>query len=45
MLASVAEGVDDDGARDPAVGGDRQGLAGVVIQPGQDLDLGPVASR
>jgi hypothetical protein len=40
-----AEGVDHDGARDPAVGGDGQGVAGVVIQPGQDLGVGAGAQR
>jgi hypothetical protein len=34
------EGVDHGGAGDAAVGGDRQGVAGVVIEPGQDLDVG-----
>ena len=36
------EGAEDDPSGDPAVGGDRQGLAGVVIQPGEDLGAGPV---
>ena len=40
-----AEGVHHDGARDPAVGGDGQGVAGVIIQPGQDLASVPSVSR
>ena len=35
-----AEGVHHDGAGDAAVGGDRQGVAGVVVEPGQDLGVG-----
>ena len=35
-----AEGVDHDGTADAVVGGDRQGVAGVVVQSRQDLDLG-----
>ena len=35
----VTERVDDDGAGDPLVGGDRQGVAGVVVEPGEDLDV------
>jgi hypothetical protein len=31
------EGPDDDGAGDPVVRGDREGVAGVVVEPGQDL--------
>ena len=34
-----SERVDHDGAGDPGVGGDGQGVAGVVIQPRQDLDV------
>jgi hypothetical protein len=33
------ERVDHDRAGDATVGGDPQGVAGVVVQPGQDLDL------
>ena len=29
-----------DGAGDPEMGGDRQGVAGVVVEPGQDLAVG-----
>ena len=45
LVDGGAEGVDDDRAGDPAVGGDRQGVAGVVIEPGQDLDVGAVVER
>ena len=38
----VREGVDDDGTGDSAVGGDRDRVAGVVIEPAQDLDVGAV---
>ena len=31
------EGVDHDRAADPDMSGDRQGVAGVVVEPGQDL--------
>ena len=34
--------VHHDRAGDPAVGGDRQGVAGVIVEPGQDLDVGAV---
>jgi hypothetical protein len=36
----VAEGGDHDRAGDPGVRGNRQGVAGAVIEPGQDLSLG-----
>jgi hypothetical protein len=36
----VSEPVEHDRAGDPGVGGDRQGVAGVVIEPGQDLHVG-----
>jgi hypothetical protein len=36
-----AEGGADDGAGDTGVGGDGQGIAGAVVQPGQDLGVGP----
>jgi hypothetical protein len=36
----VVEGVDDDAAGDVWVGRDRQGVAGVVIEPGQDFGVG-----
>jgi hypothetical protein len=36
---SGAEGVDHDGAGDAPVGGHREDVAGVVVQPGQDLDV------
>ena len=38
----VGERVDDDVAGDAAVGGDRDGVAGVVIDPAQDLDVAAV---
>ena len=41
-VAGLAEDVDHDRAGDPGVGGDRQGVAGVVIDPAQDLDVGAV---
>ena len=34
--------VHDDGSGDGLVGGDRQGVAGVVVEPGEDLDVGAV---
>ncbi len=37
-----AEGGDDGGSGDGLVGGDRQGVAGVVVEPGEDLDVGSV---
>jgi hypothetical protein len=33
-----------DGAGDPVVGGDREGVAGAVVEPGQDLGVGARAS-
>ena len=36
------ERVDDDRAGDAAVGGDRDGVAGVVVEPAEDLDVGAV---
>ena len=38
-----AEGGDDDLAGDCWVGGDRQQVAGVVVEPGEDLDVGAVS--
>ena len=38
----VAEGGHDGGSGDGLVGGDRQGVAGVVVEPGEDLDVGAV---
>jgi hypothetical protein len=38
----VAEGGDDGWAGDGPVGGDRQCVAGVVVEPGEDLDVGAV---
>lgn len=40
-----AEGGQDDGAGDPVPGGDRQGVPGVVIEPGQDLGAGAAGER
>jgi hypothetical protein len=37
-----SEGGDDGGSGDGLVGGDGQGVAGVVVEPGQDLDVGAV---
>ena len=37
LLACCAEGQQDGGPGDPGVGGDGQGVAGVVVEPGQDL--------
>ena len=42
--AACAEGGGDDRAGDPAVGGDVQGVAGAVVEPGDDLDVGAVGS-
>ncbi len=38
----MQERVDHIGAGHGPVGGDRQGVTGVVVEPGQDLDLGAV---
>ena len=38
-----AEGGDDSGSGDGAVGGDGQGVAGVVVEPGEDLDVGAIS--
>jgi hypothetical protein len=32
----------DDRAGDAAVGGDREGVAGVVVEPGEDLGVGAI---
>lgn len=40
--AGVPEDREHDRAGDPAVGGDRQGVAGVVVEPGQDLHVAAV---
>ena len=45
LRAGGAEGLQDGGAGDPGVGGDGQGVAGVVVEPGQDLGIGPVGER
>jgi hypothetical protein len=42
-LQGVCEGVDDDRAGDAPVGGDGDRVAGVVIDPAQDLDVGAVS--
>jgi hypothetical protein len=42
LACGFGEGVRHGGAGDWLVGGDRQGVAGVVIQPGEDLAVGPV---
>ena len=36
----LSEAGDDQGAGDGGVGGDAQGVAGTVVEPGQDLDVG-----
>ena len=41
-VAAGGEGVDDDWAGDASVGGDRQGVAGVVVEPGEDFGVGAV---
>lgn len=38
----VAEGGDDGWSGDGSVGGDGQGVAGVVVEPGEDFDVGAV---
>jgi hypothetical protein len=38
--ARSAEGQQDGGAGDAGVGGDGQGVAGVIVEPGQDLGAG-----
>jgi hypothetical protein len=35
----LSEGCGDDGPGDPVVGGDVQGVAGAVVEPGDDLDV------
>ena len=45
LRAGGAEGLQDGGAGDPGVGGDGQGVAGVVVEPGQDLGIGPAGER
>jgi hypothetical protein len=45
LRAGGAEGLQDGGAGDPGVGGDGQGAAGVVAEPGQDLGVGPAGER
>ena len=35
----VTECVEHVGAGDPQVGGDRQGVTGVIVEPGEDLDV------
>jgi hypothetical protein len=37
-----AEGVEHDASGDPVVRGDVQGVAGVVVEPVEDLDIGAV---
>ena len=44
LVSGFAEGGEHDRAGDPAVGGDVQGVAGVVVEPGDDLDVVPVPS-
>ena len=40
LLAGGAEGQQDGGAGDPVVRGQRERVAGVVVEPGQDLGVG-----
>ena len=44
LRAGGAEGQQDGGPGDPDMGGDGQGVAGVVVEPGQDLGVRPPAS-
>jgi hypothetical protein len=44
-LDGLTEGLDDEGAGDGPVGGDRQGVAGMVVQEGEDLDIRAVDQR
>ena len=39
---ALRNSLSDDGAGDAAVGGDRERVAGVVVEPAQDLDVGAV---
>ena len=39
LVCGFAEGGEHDRAGDPGVGGDVQGVAGVVVEPGEDLDV------
>jgi hypothetical protein len=41
LLAGGAEGEQDGGAGDRGAGGERERVAGVVVEPGQDLGAGP----
>src|ERR1700721_2552151 len=43
LLTGGAEGEEDGGPGDPGVGGERERVAGVVVEPGQDLGIGPSA--
>ncbi len=45
LSAGLVERGDDDGAGDSPVGGDRQRVAGAVVEPGDDLDGGAVCQR
>jgi hypothetical protein len=40
LCKGLPEGGQHDGAGDPVVGRDREGVAGAVIEPGQDLGVG-----
>ncbi|MBB3748158.1 hypothetical protein FHT44_000619 [Mycolicibacterium sp. BK634] len=42
VVNNFAEFGDDDRSCDTDVGGDRERVAGVVVDPAQDLDVGPV---
>ena len=41
-LIGFAEGIHDDGSGDAAVRGDRECVAGVVVEPGEDFGVGLV---
>ena len=45
LLAGGAEGQQDGRAGDPVVRGQRERVAGVVVEPGQDLGIGPAGER
>jgi hypothetical protein len=45
LRAGGAEGCQHVGAGDPDMSGDEQGVAGVVVEPGEDLGIGPASER
>jgi hypothetical protein len=42
LSGGVLEGAQDDGAGDVGVGGDAERVAGMVVEPGEDLAVGAV---